>query len=137
MTKSNAPRGLRNNNPLNIRKSSDVFVGEVKSADSEFKQFKSAAYGYRAAMRVISTYVLRYKLGTVAEVIERWAPKSENDTKSYLNSVVKRSGLAADHKLALERSELIALVAAMSFVENGVSANEHDVASGYDLLHTS
>ena len=43
------PRGLRNNNPGNIRNSSTVWVGEITpSKDKSFKQFKSMAYGYRA-----------------------------------------------------------------------------------------
>ena len=48
MKKNELPRGLRNNNPGNIRKNSDVFQGEKTSSDKEFKQFKSMAYGYRA-----------------------------------------------------------------------------------------
>ena len=40
------PRGLRNNNPLNIRISKDNFIGElVPSGDKAFKQFKSIEYG--------------------------------------------------------------------------------------------
>ena len=38
------PRGLRNCNPGNIRKSADVFQGEiVPSGDSDFKQFRTMA----------------------------------------------------------------------------------------------
>jgi hypothetical protein len=139
MTAANqtTPRGLRNNNPLNIRRSPDVFAGEVKSSDSEFKQFKSMAYGYRAAMRIIGNYVLRYKVDTVRDIISRWAPGSENDTQKYIDTVVQRSGLEPDRHLTLDRSETVALVSAMSFVENGRAADEHDVEAGYDLLHTS
>ena len=50
MRNSSLPRGLRNNNPGNIRKNSDVFQGEKTSSDREFKQFKSMAYGYRALL---------------------------------------------------------------------------------------
>ena len=46
MKKNELPRGLRNNNPGNIRRNSDVFQGEVNpSRDQQFKQFKTMAYG--------------------------------------------------------------------------------------------
>lgn len=46
------PRGLRNNNPGNIRLSSTKYQGEVQpSQDTAFKQFESMAYGYRAIFR--------------------------------------------------------------------------------------
>ena len=56
MRNSSLPRGLRNNNPGNIRKNSDVFQGEKTSSDREFKQFKSMAYGYRAIFKILLNY---------------------------------------------------------------------------------
>mgnify|MGYP003533551919 FL=1 len=43
-------RGIRNNNPLNIRLSADKWQGmREEQTDKAFVQFKSMAYGYRAA----------------------------------------------------------------------------------------
>ena len=53
------PRGLRNNNPLNIRHSADSFQGEIKGEDKAFKTFISMAYGYRAAFVTLATYLSR------------------------------------------------------------------------------
>ena len=74
MKSKGLPRGLANNNPLNIRKSTDVFQGEKKSTDSEFKQFESMAYGYRAAFRILYNYYHKYSLNTIEKMIGRWAP---------------------------------------------------------------
>lgn len=53
----NTPRGLRNNNPLNIRRSADLWQGLRKEqSDPEFFQFESIAWGYRAAFVVLRTY---------------------------------------------------------------------------------
>lgn len=49
-------RGLRNNNPLNIRKSSTRYQGEVAGTDPAFKTFKTMAWGYRAAFAILKTY---------------------------------------------------------------------------------
>jgi len=37
------PRGYRNNNPLNIRRSADNFLGELRGDDESFKIFASMA----------------------------------------------------------------------------------------------
>ena len=45
------PRGIRNCNPLNIRKSSATWQGLVeKSKDAEFCEFHTLEYGWRAAI---------------------------------------------------------------------------------------
>ena len=52
-------RGLRNNNPLNIRKSAEHFQGEIKGKDKSFKTFSSLPYGYRAGFVILGTYLPR------------------------------------------------------------------------------
>ena len=44
---SNA-RGIRNNNPGNIRKDGSVWRGEVAGPDKSFKTFETMAWGIRA-----------------------------------------------------------------------------------------
>ena len=64
MKKNNLPRGLRNNNPGNIRINGDLFQGEVRpSKDKSFKQFETMAYGYRAMFVILRNYIRNYKLG--------------------------------------------------------------------------
>ena len=107
---------------LNIRISTDKFQGEVQpSQDKEFKQFETAAYGYRAAFRILRTYINSYGLNTIRKIISRWAPKNENHTENYIRVVSERSGIpAGDPVYADSREMMIRIVAAMSFVENGV-----------------
>lgn len=130
------PRGLRNNNPLNIRISTDKFVGEVQpSQDKAFKQFDTMAHGYRAAFRVLRTYINNYKCDTIRKIISRWAPKNENQTENYIKVVSERSGITADEPiLADNREMMVRIVAAMSYVENGVEADMADVAKGWEAL---
>lgn len=50
-------RGIRNNNPLNIRHSASRWQGmRMEQTDKKFVQFESMAMGYRAAWRVLETY---------------------------------------------------------------------------------
>ena len=51
------PRGLRNNNPLNIRRSADRWEGaRVEQTDPAFVQFENMSYGYRAAWKTLESY---------------------------------------------------------------------------------
>ena len=127
------PRGLRNNNPLNIRHNADVFQGEIKGNDKSFKTFSTMPYGYRAAFVTLATYLSR-GYNTIEKIILRWAPPNENDTQAYIRTVVKYSGVAADEVLtAASGDKYILIVSAMSFVENGVNADILQIKAGFAL----
>lgn len=142
-------RGLRNNNPLNIRHSQDQWQGAATTqTDKSFVQFESMAYGYRAAWKTLDTYNLRFrrehKPYNVRNIIDRWAPPTENDTEAYVKAVVKLSGLGGNENIPrpnryrnFERLEKTArLIAAMTCVENGIRMEQVDMEAiwkGYDL----
>lgn len=131
------PRGLRNNNPGNIRQNSDNFLGEIKpSADSAFKQFESIEYGYRAMFVTLNAYQKRYGLSTIRAMISRWAPaKDNNDTEAYIRAVSSESGVPENSRItSTNKDVMVPIVAAMSRVENGVEANITEVQRGWDLF---
>lgn len=128
------PRGIRNNNPLNIRRNGDHFQGEVvPGSDREFKQFTTMAYGYRAAFVVLGTYLAQGR-NTIEKIIRAWAPPTENNTEAYINTVEKRSGVGRTKVLTAESGgDYRKIVAAMSHCENGVPANMADVEAGFRM----
>lgn len=129
------PRGLKNNNPGNIRINSDHFDGEIiPSQDSQFKQFESMPYGYRAMFKILSNYYRKYNLKTIRLMISRWAPPSENVTEGYIARVSEWSGIGTDVVLDINSQEqMTAIVAAMSRMENGRVASMADVVAGWEL----
>ena len=132
------PRGLRNNNPLNIEKTKggNPWQGEiVPSKDSRFAQFTSMAYGYRAAFKLLNNYQRNYGLDTIRKMISRWAPSNENHTEAYVKAVSDRSGVPAYGRITTTNHDvMVPIVAAMSFVENGVEPNIADVEAGWKLF---
>jgi len=128
-----AARGLNNNNPLNIISGGDVFQGEkTPSTDKRFKQFTSPAYGYRAGFVTLGTYLTKHNRNTIDKIIRSWAPPFENDTVNYVSLVEKWSGVDRNKVLKAESGDdYIKIVAAMSRVENGVSAVMTDVEAGF------
>jgi len=127
------PRGLRNNNPLNIRHSTDNFQGEIKGKDKAFKTFISMPYGYRAAFVTLATYHSR-GCNTIEKIVSRWAPPNENNTAGYIANVERWSGVLRQKLLTLaDGGDYIMIVAAMSFIENGKNADISEVRAGFNL----
>lgn len=93
------------------------------------------AYGYRAGLKLLQNYSKLNGCHTVRTIISRWAPPCENDTRSYISTVCKLSGLYSDRRLNVDdRRTMCSLAAAMSQVENGVPAVMADVIEGWELL---
>ena len=104
MTKTKLPRGLRNNNPLNIRHSASRWQGaRVEQTDKAFVQFTSMTMGYRAAWRILETYYkhfeAQHKPFTPRNIIYRWAPPNENNSEAYLRRVCRLTNLAGNEAL--------------------------------------
>lgn len=128
-------RGYRNNNPLNIRRSSDKWIGQsADQLDKSFVQFETMAYGCRAAYVLLYTYYRKYKCRTIESVISRWAPPLENDTFTYIRTVVSYmcgNGIfvSKDNEIDFENIYFMVLfLKAMSKVENGYVIPSLDAA---------
>ena len=139
-------RGIRNNNPLNIRHSAARWEGaRIEQTDKSFVQFQTMAYGYRAAWKVLESYWKHFKRQrqpfTVAHIIARWAPPSENHTDAYVSTVLKLTSLGGKENLprpfmGIAIDKLVRLFAAMTTMECGVPYEKVDVQAildGYDL----
>ncbi|MDR2927954.1 MAG: hypothetical protein LBV41_07130, partial [Cytophagaceae bacterium] len=98
-----------------------------------FKTFSSMSYGYRAAFVTLGTYLSR-GWNTIEKIIAKWAPPTESNTLAYIASVERWSGVPRKKILtAADSAEYIMIVAAMSFVENGVNADINQVKAGFTL----
>lgn len=135
------PRGIRNNNPLNIRKGNN-WKGEMSnSTDSEFEQFVSMQWGIRAGFKILKNYMTGYggrvkALTNVHDIIHRWAPPNENNCRAYIDSVCRFSGLHEFERLQFsDRNKMLALVDGMIRVECGQPVSLDIIASAYDLIN--
>lgn len=109
------PRGIRNHNPGNLRRSPDPWVGlSPEQTDPDFLQFSESVFGIRALARTLFNYQAKHDLKTAMALIERWAPASENDTRAYVKAVSSELDVEAETPLDLsDRDELAALVKAI------------------------
>jgi hypothetical protein len=115
-------RGLRNQNPGNLRISKTKWQGQVpadKQTDASFVQFVSPQYGIRAIAKTLLTYQSEYKLNTVTGLIKRWAPPNENDTTAYISLVSRTLGVQPDDVIDVDdAATMTALVKAIMEKEN-------------------
>jgi len=125
--KNMLPRGIRNNNPLNIRRSKDQWKGMSKTQnDRSFCQFETLEYGWRAAFMLLTrTYYHKYRLYTIRMIVQRWAPPNENNTQAYIGNVCRLTGIGPDEPLGIPSqspSRWMMLGAAMAIQENGTTS---------------
>lgn len=97
------PRGIRNNNPGNIRKSDTPWQGLAadQSGDPDFATFATPVDGIRALARTLITYQDKHHLRTVRAIISRWAPPMENPTEGYIDAVCEALGVGPNDELDL------------------------------------
>ena len=130
----NLPRGIRNNNPLNIRKNNrNHWVGKIeKSSDEEFEQFFEIGYGLRAAILLLFNYRINYNLCSIEEIIGKWAPASENNTEKYIKYVCAKLGILRDSVVPFASwGYMIMLIHSMAFMECGVSISWVEIWKAY------
>lgn len=128
------PRGIRNNNPLNIR-IGNVWLGEVPNpTDPHFEQFVSMEYGLRAAFVLLRRYIRHYHRTTIPAILAAWAPPSENSTVSYVDTVCQLSHLSPMQELRFEdKLAMVQLIQAMCQIEVGTRINQKTIEKAYDL----
>lgn len=118
------PRGIRNNNPLNIvYNKANNWHGQLplnKIIEPRFCRFSEPMWGFRAAATILRKYINVYKCDTIRLICAKWAPRNENDTDAYIDAVAKGVGIKADTKIEFKNQMvMLRLMSAMCVVENG------------------
>lgn len=131
-------RGERNNNPLNIRKvpgthwrGENEALPKKGSGEGTFCQFESIEWGLRAAFCILRTYATKHKANSIADIIARWAPPTENDTQRYIQDVCRLTGFGGKERLT--ENDWPQLVRAMAVIESGMNLTEETLNQSYQL----
>ena len=126
-------RGMRNCNPLNIRRVAGTrWKGQsAEQNDPQFVQFESIDWGLRAAFVLLRTYRTKYQAVCIEDIITRWAPPTENDTRKYICDLCKLTGFGGKERLT--EKDWLKLVKQMALLESGMKLSEETVSKGYKL----
>lgn len=138
--KKKVPRGIRNCNPLNIRRGANWKGLRAVQTDPAFCQFKSMLWGIRAAFRLMLNQITgfggsRPRRDTVAKLVSVWAPATENDTEAYITNVCQWADCSPSGYIDLRDDKLIIRLArAMARVECGQWLDIELFNEAYELL---
>lgn len=135
MIATQSARGVRNNNPGNIRHGQPWVGLAPLQTDPTFCQFVDAEHGIRAIAMTLITYQDVHRLHTVREMISRWAPpnlppdlvvegvsQDNNDTEAYIRAVTAEMGIGDHDRFSIHNKPLAAkMIYAIIHQENGYS----------------
>lgn len=133
-------RGIRNCNPLNIRKGAQWQGMREVQTDPSFVQFKTMQYGIRAAFKLMRNHITGFDgsrpcRNTLAKLINVWAPPSENATQKYVDFVSQSVGIGAWEILNPDDAPTMCRIArAMAFVETGQWLDADLFASSWFII---
>ena len=135
-------RSVRNNNPGNLDRNRTQWEGMSadQASDPRFVVFETPEYGVRAMGKTLQTHQKKHNLNTIAGIISRWAPPTENDTQVYIQSVSSKLGIDPHTKIDIVKNKdiLSKLTSAMIEMEGGKEALEYFtpevIKAGIDML---
>lgn len=115
---SGKPRGVRNNNPLNVKDNGDPWQGKIGVDKDGFLQFATVQDGVRCGTIVLARY-FNQGLTTLQAIISKFAPSTDkNDVPAYVRFVGTLLNVGATQQLNFSTYGL-KLVNAMGHYEQG------------------
>lgn len=127
-------RGLRNNNPCNLKSSKNTkWDGQIGS-DGKFIIFESPEYGIRACAKNLKNYQHKNGLDTLRSMVYRMGPPHENDTKKYVRNLSNIVGVSPDEKINVLK-HLPEIIKGIIFLENGKMPYPEKMFIGYTIFN--
>lgn len=122
-------RGIRNNNPLNIVKTKDEWLGQCSGSDARFCVFTHMKFGIRAAVILFRNYSKNYGIATLAELVHRFAPTADgNNEQNYVSFLCQRLNLDKDASIPWwNESFVVEMFFAMAAMESQLPYSEEYV----------
>lgn len=144
------PRGLRNNNPGNIRIANNSWLAKVpesENTDGSFEQFKSYTFregntysgmsmGTRALVKLGWTYLNQNPNHTILSFISKYAPSSENNTEAYAKAIADYLDVTVNAKVKpIYEDKVKQYLFILSIIrhENGIAYDNSEISKGVEL----
>ncbi len=119
-TLAQGSRGLRNNNPGNVKQGGVIpWQGQIGS-DGVDVTFDSVENGIRAMAIILCNYQIIHSLYTLNDIFARWAPTSDgNDPAAYAQYVADQLGINPTDNFTITADNIVPLMQAITNNELG------------------
>jgi hypothetical protein len=139
-TDTSIPRGVRNNNPGDIKDDGTAWQGATGS-DGTFVIFSDMSWGLRALATDLLNKISKDNLNTIRLIVTKYAPPSENITDSYISAVSGELGISADQVLTADAGTIHSLMRAVIDHEIGEDASQQyvsdaDIDGGISMVNS-
>ncbi|SHJ69209.1 hypothetical protein SAMN02745194_03137 [Roseomonas rosea] len=131
-----APRGIRNNNPLNLSYvPGQQGLDASRPHDGRFGRYATMEAGIAASVRQMQIHAQRRGADTLGKMITLWAPPQDrNDTAGYIQRVAAETGLDPNARMDWQDAgALRRVVGAMARMENGRGVDAGQIERGVAL----
>lgn len=138
-TESNAPRGIRNNNPGNLNYVGQAGATKEGGENGRFAVFESMKDGISALHRQLQLYFSR-GVNTVEKIVNKYAPADDNNNvAAYIRQLAGATGKSADEKIDADDQETVfKLIRGIINHENGKGyVTDQDILSGIQVGSTA
>lgn len=137
---SNMPNGMRRNNPGNLRplNGKELWEGEIRPGGKRpaFSIFQNMAYGLRGMITDVTGKIVNKKLNTLRKLINVYAPPFENNTRIYIDTVARATGLKPDQVIPVSKAMLDKIIRTKIQVEQGKKYAEMIPDEDFDLAYS-
>lgn len=136
--KSGVPRGMRNNNPCNLKRSNTDWKCKIPHRDvvgeELYEQFYCYKYGVRAAIKQVQTLV-KGGHNTIRKLVQVWDSKLVKDD-THIASLSARLRKKPDDILTSDKNTIYLLVSGIAMSENNntVAVDYNDFNKGWAVL---
>lgn len=121
------PRGIRNNNPGNLNYAGQAGATKESGPGGRFAVFKTAEEGLEALAVQIKRYA-NAGMDSIRSIVEKYAPKGENNTEAYIANVAKKFGVSDTTRLDFSNKDTLAnMMSAITQYENGRNPYTRDM----------
>jgi hypothetical protein len=114
---ASTPRGIRNNNPGNLKIGNSPWQGKIpvsQNTDGTFEQFSTFPLGTRAMIKLLKNYILQGR-DTPKKIIQFW----DLGATHYTTFLVNETGYTENQLLQADKPTLKKLSQAIAKFENG------------------
>lgn len=124
---------MRKNNPFNIRVADTNRWRGALPFSKNFERFRHTVYSVRAFIIILSTYRYKHNIVTVYDIIHRYAPQIENDTRAYISYICKRMKCLPDQEITHEN--LFEFARAVAYMESNYTLTKEEFQKALSMTN--